>query len=93
MPNEQFLGMIGDTESDPVNAALVANVMGPDEPANVLPVELWNGYLDGSTIVYTGRLLEPNSTLGTVDLPGVLPIDREEVSTGRGLPVCVCRAA
>jgi len=84
MPNEQFLEVIGDTESNPVNAAIIANLLGADGPANVLPVELWNGLLadEGSTIVYTGRLLEPNSTLKIFDALYALPIDREEVSMG-----------
>ena len=81
MSNAEFLELIGDTTDNPVNAAIITNILGAGRPASVLPVEMWNGTLadDGSTISYTVRLLEANSTLSFVDLTDSLPIDREEV--------------
>ena len=53
--NSQFLGFLGDTEKNPVNAAVVVEIAGRQA---VVPVELWGGKASKGKLSYTGRWLK-----------------------------------
>ena len=53
--NSQFFGFIGDTEKNPVNAAVVVEVAGRQA---VVPVELWGGKASSGKLSYSGRWLK-----------------------------------
>jgi hypothetical protein len=53
--NSQFFGFIGDTEKNPVNAALVSVCDGKE---TVAPVELWGGKASKGKLSYSGRWLK-----------------------------------
>ena len=53
--NSQFFGFIGDTEKNPVNAAVVVEIAGRQA---VVPVELWGGKASKGKLSYSGRWLK-----------------------------------
>ena len=56
--NSQFFGFIGDTEKDPVNAALISVRDGKE---TVAPVELWGGKASKGKLSYSGRWLKTDA--------------------------------
>ena len=56
--NSQFFGFLGDTEKNPVNAAVVVEIAGRQA---VVPVELWGGKASKGKLSYTGRWLKTDA--------------------------------